>query len=75
MIKVTDLSRMFFDAQRGELLAVDSLSFECQSGEIMGLLGPNGAGKTTTLRMLATLLGPTEGTASINGFDIVSEPD
>lgn len=57
-----------------ELLAVDHISFEVYSGEIYGLLGPNGAGKTTTVRMLNTLLEPTEGTVSINGYDIYASP-
>ncbi|MBN1879515.1 ATP-binding cassette domain-containing protein [bacterium] len=75
MIRVNNLSRIFFDSQRGEIKAVDSLSFTCQAGEIMGLLGPNGAGKTTTLRILATLLSPSGGTAELNGFDVIKEPD
>lgn len=54
--------------------AVDHLSFEVRPGEIYGLLGPNGAGKTTTLRMLATLLEPTQGTATVAGFDIRRQP-
>jgi len=54
--------------------AVDHLSFEVRPGEVYGLLGPNGAGKTTTLRMLATLLVPTGGTATVAGFDIRSQP-
>jgi sodium transport system ATP-binding protein len=68
MIKVQNLSKSF-----GSIRAVDNLSFECTPGEIYGLLGSNGAGKTTTIRMLATLLQPTSGSASINGFDIVTE--
>ena len=55
--------------------AVDSISFEVKDGEIVGLLGENGAGKTTTLRMLATMLKATGGTATVNGFDINKEPD
>ncbi|MGB3976324.1 MAG: ATP-binding cassette domain-containing protein [bacterium] len=73
MIVVQELTRTFFDPQRGEIKAVDNLSFECGAGEIMGLLGPNGAGKTTTLRILATLLTPTSGSASVNGFDVVRQ--
>lgn len=53
---------------------MDAVSFSCKSGEIYGLLGANGAGKTTTLRMLATILAPTSGTASVAGFDVVREP-
>jgi ABC-2 type transport system ATP-binding protein len=58
-----------------ELTAVDTLNLQIKEGEIFGLLGPNGAGKTTTLLMLTTLKPPTSGTATINGFDIVKQPD
>jgi sodium transport system ATP-binding protein len=59
-----------FDGQ----LAVDHLSFSVAPGEIYGLIGPNGAGKTTTQRMLAGLMQPTSGTASICGIDVLAEP-
>ena len=55
-----------------EVIAVDDISFEIKAGELFGLLGPNGAGKTTTVKMLATLLIPTKGSASILGFDVVA---
>jgi len=55
--------------------ALDSISFNVKEGEILGFLGPNGAGKTTTLNMLSTLLHPTSGTATVNGHDILTEPD
>ncbi len=55
--------------------AVDGISFTVNEGEILGFLGPNGAGKTTTLNMLSTLLRPTSGTATVNGHDILTEPD
>ena len=58
-----------------ELIAVDNLNLQIKEGEIFGLLGPNGAGKTTTLLMLTTLKPPTSGTATINSFDIVKQPD
>ncbi|MGA3021075.1 MAG: ATP-binding cassette domain-containing protein [Candidatus Micrarchaeales archaeon] len=58
----------------GKLTAVNKLSLKINEGEIFGLLGPNGAGKTTTLSMLSTLLPPTEGKASVNGFDVKKEP-
>jgi sodium transport system ATP-binding protein len=74
MIQVKGLSKTFSDPKRGTRLAVDDVSFEVRAGEVFGLLGPNGAGKTTTLRLLATLLKPTSGTASLNGFDITREP-
>jgi len=57
------------------LSAVDNLNLQIEEGEIFGLLGPNGAGKTTTLLMLTTLKPPTSGTATINTFDIVHQPD
>jgi ABC-2 type transport system ATP-binding protein len=56
-----------------EVVAVEDISFDIKSGELFGLLGPNGAGKTTTVKMLATLLIPTKGTASILGFDVVKD--
>jgi ABC-2 type transport system ATP-binding protein len=58
----------------GETRAVDGVDLAVQSGEIYGFLGPNGAGKSTVVRMLCTLLLPTSGTASVAGFDVVSEP-
>ena len=57
----------------GSLKAVDKLDITVDSGEIFGLLGPNGAGKTTTVSMLCTILKPTSGTATVNGYDIVKE--
>lgn len=54
--------------------AVRDVSFDCREGEILGLLGMNGAGKTTTLRMLSTALKPSQGTAMMNGVDIVDKP-
>jgi sodium transport system ATP-binding protein len=68
------LSKRFFDSKRGEFNAVQSVSFSCSKGEIFGLLGPNGAGKTTTLRMITTILKPTEGTAVVNGYDVTTDP-
>jgi sodium transport system ATP-binding protein len=57
-----------------KILAVDGISFHVAKGEIVGLVGENGAGKTTTLRMLATMLKPSSGTAAVNGYDIVQQP-
>jgi sodium transport system ATP-binding protein len=74
MIQVESLSKTFTDPKRGTRHAVDHISFQVQAGQVFGLLGPNGAGKTTTLRMLATLLKPSSGTATLDGFDIVREP-
>jgi len=58
----------------GKLTAVNNLSIDIEEGEVFGLLGPNGAGKTTTISMLCTILRPTSGTATVNGFDIKSQP-
>jgi sodium transport system ATP-binding protein len=55
--------------------AVQEVSFTVRGGEVYGLLGANGAGKTTTLRMLATMLTPTSGTASVEGLDLLKQPD
>jgi len=74
-ILVENLSKHFRDKKRGLVKAVDQLSFQSKAGTIFGLLGLNGAGKTTTLRMLATMLRPTSGTAKVAGFDIVTESD
>ncbi|MFH0779145.1 MAG: ATP-binding cassette domain-containing protein [Candidatus Eisenbacteria bacterium] len=74
MIEAKGLTKVFYDGKRGDVLAVDDLSFECRPGSIFGLLGRNGAGKTTTLRMLATILVPTSGTALVDGHDLLREP-
>ena len=70
-IEVKELTKIF----DGDVKAVDGISFNVKEGEILGFLGPNGAGKTTTLNMLSTLLRPTSGTATVNGHDILTEPD
>jgi sodium transport system ATP-binding protein len=73
-IIIEDLAKEFFDSQRGQVRAVDGVSFSAYSGEVFGLLGPNGAGKTTTLRMMATLMKPDLGTINIAGYDTQDEP-
>ncbi len=70
MIKVKNLTKVF-----NGLTAVKDVSFETRAGEIFGLLGPNGAGKTTTIRVIATVLQPTSGTAEVAGFDIIKQPE
>ncbi|MGH7162762.1 MAG: ATP-binding cassette domain-containing protein [Planctomycetota bacterium] len=76
MIVAQGLSKVFHDPRRGGLFhAVDHVSFTCRPGRIFGLLGPNGAGKTTTLRVLATTLVPSDGTATVEGHDVVREPE
>ncbi len=74
MIESRNLSKSFPDKKR-RVQAVDDVSFRVEPGQIYGLLGANGAGKTTALRMLATLLKPTSGTAIVAGFDVVREPE
>jgi len=69
-IEVLSLTRRY-----GTLVAVDHLNFSCAHGTTFGLLGPNGAGKSTLIKMLTTLLQPSEGTAKIDGFDIVQHPE
>jgi ABC-2 type transport system ATP-binding protein len=68
VIQASDLTKSY-----GKILAVDHINFEVERGEIFGFLGPNGAGKTTTIRMFTGLSKPTEGKASVLGFDISSE--
>jgi sodium transport system ATP-binding protein len=74
MIEAHHLTKTFRDKKRGEIVAVADVSFTCRPGQIYGLLGANGAGKTTTLRLLATLLKPTSGTARVAGHDVSAEP-
>ncbi len=73
MILTKDLRRTF-KSRKAEVEAVRGVDLRVDAGEIFGFLGPNGAGKTTTLRMLATLLPPTAGTAVVAGADLASEP-
>ena len=70
MIEIKHLRKEYKD-----LVAVKDLSLELEQGDIFGFIGPNGAGKTTTIKMLATLLVPTAGTALINGIDVVRFPE
>jgi ABC-2 type transport system ATP-binding protein len=69
IVKAEGLTKVF----NHQLVAVDHVNFEIKTGEIYGFLGPNGAGKTTTINMLITILKPTEGKASVLGFDIGKE--
>ncbi|MFI5355787.1 MAG: ATP-binding cassette domain-containing protein [Opitutales bacterium] len=73
MIEAHELTKVFHDKKRGDIHAVAGVSLRAEPGRIYGLLGANGAGKTTTLRLLATLLRPTSGTAVVAGFDVVRE--
>jgi ABC-2 type transport system ATP-binding protein len=80
-IEVRDLRRVYrakigvFGRKVKEVVAVEGISFDVHQGELFGLLGPNGAGKTTTIKMLTTLLAPTDGQAKILGFDLVRQAD
>jgi ABC-2 type transport system ATP-binding protein len=69
MIKVEGLTKRY-----ARTVAVDNISFEVEKGQIVGFLGPNGAGKTTTMRILTCFLPPTEGKASVAGFDVQEHP-
>ncbi|HHE39280.1 MAG TPA: ATP-binding cassette domain-containing protein [Candidatus Cloacimonetes bacterium] len=73
MIKVENLTKVFIQKNGKKLYAVNELSFSAEKGEIVVLLGVNGAGKTTAMRMLSTVLQPTAGTATIEGFDIIND--
>src|SRR5437667_12601290 len=73
MIGTTDLRRTF-KTRGGSVEAVAGVDLHVEAGEIFGFLGPNGAGKTTTLRMLATLLPPTAGDATVAGCNLRREP-
>ena len=74
MIEARSLRKVFRDKKRGDVVAVDDVSFRCQAGEVFGLLGPNGAGKTTTLRILSTALKPSAGTIEVDGVDVARNP-
>ncbi|MHB8644691.1 MAG: ATP-binding cassette domain-containing protein [Thermomicrobiales bacterium] len=73
MVETEDL-RHTFKSRRGDVEAVAGVALRVEAGQLFGFLGPNGAGKTTTLRMLATLLPPTGGNATVAGCDLCREP-
>lgn len=68
MVEARDLRKVY-----GSIVALDGISFDVLQGEIFGLIGPNGSGKTTTLRILSTLIKPTQGTATVLGHDVVKD--
>jgi ABC-2 type transport system ATP-binding protein len=70
LIQVEQLTKRY-----GQHLAVDSINFTVEEGEVLGFLGPNGAGKTTTMNILTGYISATEGRALINGVDILEEPE
>jgi len=83
MIEIIDFTKVYHLTKKqmkeqkikaNQKVAVDHINFLAKEGEIFGLLGPNGAGKTTTLRSIATLLKPTTGTITVQGFDVTKDP-
>jgi len=76
-VETFDLTKIFENKEKGvkrRIKAVDHVNIKVKKGEFFGLLGPNGAGKTTLIKMLCTIILPTEGTAKVNGYDIIKEP-
>lgn len=71
-INVKNLRRVY-KTKKGEVVAINNLSFDIEKGEIFGLLGPNGAGKTTTIKILSTLLLPSMGEVTINSMDLIKD--
>ena len=70
-VEANQIVRTFND---GEVRALDGVSLQVKRGEVFGLLGPNGSGKTTMVRILSTILSPTSGSATVDGFDVVKQP-
>ena len=70
VIQVENLTRRF-----GDFVAVDHVNFDVQAGEVVGYLGPNGSGKTTTIRMLLGLISPSDGKATVLGFDAFKQSE
>jgi sodium transport system ATP-binding protein len=75
MIHVRDLTKAYADLRRGQFIALAGVSFDARPGEIYGLLGPNGAGKTSILRILSTVLRPSGGSATVCGYNVLTQPD
>ena len=76
-VETFGLSKIFKTKEKGKkrpIRAVDRVDIAVEKGEIFGLLGPNGAGKTTLIKMLCTIILPDEGTAKVNGYDVLKEP-
>jgi ABC-type multidrug transport system ATPase subunit len=71
----TSISMQGLTKKFGDKVAVDNFTLEIPSGVVFGLLGPNGAGKTTVVRILSTILKPTSGNATVNGYDILRQPE
>jgi len=75
MISIKNLTKEFKKGKKEKLVAVNHINLNIKKGEVFGIIGPNGAGKTTTLKILSTLIIPDEGTAEINGFDVVKDAE
>ena len=75
MIHVRALTKRYNELQNEGFMALAGINFDAMPGQIYGLLGPNGAGKTTALRILSTVLKPTSGTVTVNGFDVIEDPE
>jgi sodium transport system ATP-binding protein len=73
MIHVRELTKHYADLKLGRVTALAGISFDAEAGQVVGLLGPNGAGKTTALRILSTMLRPTSGVATVNGYDVLTQ--
>ncbi|MCH5376582.1 MAG: ATP-binding cassette domain-containing protein [Planctomycetes bacterium] len=73
MIHVRQLAKYYSDLQLGRVVALAGISFDAFPGQVFGLLGPNGAGKTTALRILSTMLRPSSGEATIDGYDVIAQ--
>ena len=74
LLQVEDLTKIYRSRKRGDVVAVDHISFGVRRGEVVGLLGPNGAGKTTTIKGVCSLIRPTAGRITIDGIDALRHP-
>jgi ABC-2 type transport system ATP-binding protein len=74
IIRIDHITKIFYEKNR-TVTAVDDITLDVRRGEIFGLLGPNGAGKSTLIRVLTTLLRPTSGTACVDTYDIIRDPE
>ena len=74
ILDVQELTKVYRSRRRGNVVAVDGVSFGVEHGEVVGILGPNGAGKTTTIKCICSLIRPTSGRIAINGVDTLAKP-
>lgn len=75
MLQIIDLKKVFNSQNNHNLVAINNINFICKRGQITGLIGPNGAGKTTTLRIISSIMKPTEGTVKFDNLDIIKNPN